>query len=67
LSTSENITEISADDVIDVTFKDLGLDPKILKALDDLGYEKPTPIQAQAIPSAMEQRDVFLSLLRDVS
>jgi len=59
LSTSENITEISADDVIDVTFKDLGLDPKILKALDDLGYEKPTPIQAQAIPSAMEQRDVL--------
>ena len=59
MSTSENITEISADDVIDVTFKDLGLDPKILKALDDLGYEKPTPIQAQAIPSAMEQKDVL--------
>lgn len=42
-----------------MTFAELGLDPKILKALDDIGYEKPTPIQAQAIPSAMQNRDVL--------
>ncbi len=53
------MTEISADDTVEISFKDLGLAPKILKALDDLGYEKPTPIQARAIPAAMEQRDVL--------
>lgn len=42
-----------------MTFKELGLDPKIIKALDDMGYEKPTPIQARAIPYAMEGKDVL--------
>ena len=42
-----------------VTFADLGLEPKIQKALDDMGYVKPTPIQAGAIPSAMEGKDVL--------
>ena len=51
--------EISADEAVQVTFKELGLDPKIIKALDDMGYEKPTPIQARAIPSALQQRDVL--------
>ena len=51
--------EIAADAVIDVKFNELGLDPKILKALDDMGYEKPTPIQAKAIPAALKQRDVL--------
>lgn len=32
------------------TFKNLGLNANIIKSLDDLGYENPTPIQAQAIP-----------------
>jgi ATP-dependent RNA helicase DeaD len=32
------------------TFKDLGLDNDILKAITDLGFETPTPIQAEAIP-----------------
>ncbi len=51
--------EIPADEAVKVTFKELGLDTKIIKALDDMGYEKPTPIQARAIPSALEQRDVL--------
>jgi len=51
--------EIDADAKIDVTFSELGLDPKILKALDDLGYVTPTPIQAKAIPAALQQRDVL--------
>ncbi len=42
-----------------MTFTELGLDPKILKALGDLGYVKPTPIQAKAIPAALQQRDVL--------
>lgn len=52
-------SEIEADAPVDVTFSELGLDPKIQKALDDLGYTTPTPIQARAIPSALQGRDVL--------
>lgn len=44
---------------VTVTFAELGLEPKIQKALDDMGYEKPTPIQAGAIPPALQGRDVL--------
>lgn len=40
-------------------FSDLKLDPKVLKAIDEAGYTVPTPIQAQAIPYALEGRDVL--------
>ncbi|MGC9368938.1 MAG: DEAD/DEAH box helicase [Paracoccaceae bacterium] len=40
-------------------FADLGLDPKVLSAVEDAGYETPTPIQAGAIPPALEGRDVL--------
>ncbi len=40
-------------------FSDLNLDPKVLKAVSEAGYETPTPIQAGAIPSALEGRDVL--------
>ncbi|MGY6703643.1 DEAD/DEAH box helicase [Roseinatronobacter sp.] len=40
-------------------FSDLKLDPKVLKAIDEAGYTEPTPIQAQAIPFALEGRDVL--------
>ncbi len=40
-------------------FSDLALDPKVLQAVTDAGYEIPTPIQAQAIPFALEGRDVL--------
>ncbi|NCO21480.1 MAG: DEAD/DEAH box helicase [Rhodobacterales bacterium] len=40
-------------------FSDLNLDPKIMKAIAEAGYETPTPIQAGAIPAAMQGRDVL--------
>ncbi len=40
-------------------FSDLKLDPKVLKAVEEAGYETPTPIQAGAIPPALEGRDVL--------
>jgi superfamily II DNA/RNA helicase len=40
-------------------FSDLKLDPKVLKAIDEAGYTAPTPIQAEAIPHALEGRDVL--------
>jgi len=42
-----------------VSFADLKLDPKILKALTESGYVTPTPIQAQAIPVALEGHDLM--------
>jgi len=41
------------------TFADLGLDPKVLSAIADAGYTEPTPIQAGAIPPALQGRDVL--------
>ena len=40
-------------------FSDLKLDPAVLKAIAESGYEVPTPIQAGAIPPALEGRDVL--------
>jgi len=40
-------------------FTDLNLNAKVLKAVVEAGYESPTPIQAGAIPPALEGRDVL--------
>ncbi len=40
-------------------FKDLGLSEKIQQALDELGFEDPTPIQDQAIPELLGGHDVI--------
>ena len=36
------------------SFSDLGLSKPLLEALSHLGYERPTPIQEQAIPALLE-------------
>jgi ATP-dependent RNA helicase RhlE len=41
------------------TFAELGLAPDILRALDDMGYATPTPIQEQVIPLAMQGGDIL--------
>ena len=41
------------------TFRDLGLPEPLLKALSDVGYEAPSPIQAQTIPHLLEGRDLL--------
>ncbi|SFR54177.1 DEAD/DEAH box helicase [Litoreibacter janthinus] len=42
-----------------IKFSDLKLHAKVLKAIDEVGYTEPTPIQAGAIPPALEGRDVL--------
>ena len=42
-----------------IKFTDLNLDAKVLKAIAEAGYDTPTPIQAGAIPPALEQKDVL--------
>ena len=43
-----------------MTFSELGLHENILKALIDSGYTSPTPVQAQAIPAALEGHDLMV-------
>jgi superfamily II DNA/RNA helicase len=47
--TSSNVT----------TFADLGLSPEVLRAVEDVGYTTPTPIQEKAIPYVLQMRDVL--------
>ncbi|HXD28825.1 MAG TPA: DEAD/DEAH box helicase [Arthrobacter sp.] len=54
---STNAPETAADENT-VKFTDLGIDPRVLAAVEDLGYEKPSPIQAATIPLLLEGRDV---------
>jgi ATP-dependent RNA helicase DeaD len=42
-----------------VAFSDLGLPELLLKSLSELGYETPSPIQAQSIPLLLEGRDLL--------
>ena len=41
------------------TFADLGLADSLMRAIADVGYTTPTPIQAQAIPRVLEGRDLL--------
>ena len=41
------------------TFTELSLDPRVLQAVTESGYVTPTPIQVQAIPHALEGRDIL--------
>jgi ATP-dependent RNA helicase DeaD len=44
---------------MNASFQELGLKPEILRALNVLGFEQPTPIQALTIPLLMSGRDVI--------
>ncbi|WP_394240326.1 ATP-dependent RNA helicase SrmB [Vibrio astriarenae] len=43
------------------TFADLDLDPNLLDAIEEMGFSRPTQVQAEAIPQALEGRDVLAS------
>ena len=42
-----------------MSFNELGLDAAVMDGVQALGYEEPTPIQAQAIPHVLDGRDVL--------
>ncbi len=60
LAAEDTNTEVKSDED-QTTFADLNIAKPILTALDRSGYTNPTPIQAQAIPFALEGRDLLLS------
>ena len=41
------------------TFAAMNLAPPLLKAVEDVGYEQPSPIQAEAIPALLEGHDLL--------
>lgn len=45
-----------------MTFKELGLKSEVLKSLEELGFEQPTPIQEQAIPHLLQDQSDFVGL-----
>ncbi len=63
-TTAEATAEAPAEETADkaeeegVRFTDLGLDARVLAALEEVGYEKPSPIQEQTIPLLLEGHDV---------
>lgn len=42
-----------------LTFKDLSLSANVMKAIEKVGYETPSPIQAEVIPHVLEGQDVI--------
>jgi ATP-dependent RNA helicase DeaD len=42
-----------------ITFKDLGLTDTLIQTLEQIGYETPTAIQAQAIPTLLNGHDML--------
>ncbi len=64
--TNQTLPEISSNTAAEtveaednsVKFTDLGLDGRVLASLEKVGYEKPSPIQAETIPLLLEGRDV---------
>lgn len=42
-----------------IRFNDLGVNDKVLKALEDMGFEEPSPIQAKTIPLLLGGKDVI--------
>jgi ATP-dependent RNA helicase DeaD len=56
-SPSDTVSETPAEEPRP-TFADLGVDNRVLRALDDVGYETPSPIQAATIPALLEGRHV---------
>ncbi|WP_369157574.1 DEAD/DEAH box helicase [Candidatus Thiodiazotropha sp. LNASS1] len=50
---------MSDTDALHSSFRDLKLPKPLLKALDEVGYETPSPIQAQTIPYMLEGRDLL--------
>jgi ATP-dependent RNA helicase DeaD len=45
-----------------MTFNDLGLRSQVVKAVTDMGFEQPTPIQEQAIPHLLKSKSDFVGL-----
>jgi ATP-dependent RNA helicase DeaD len=53
------MSAVSADEILSTTFDGLGLSEPVLRALADVGYEAPSPIQAATIPALLSGVDML--------
>lgn len=49
-----------AEDDDGLTFESLGLRPEVMRAIKEVGYETPTPVQHATYPHAIERRDIIV-------
>lgn len=54
----ELVSEFSSSEQSSQSFKDFAFEPELQKALTEAGFDKPTPIQMEAIPLILEKKDV---------
>ncbi len=61
MSDTPETTEVATEVVEDQgpSFADLGLPSTVQRVVDEMGYKKPSPIQAQSIPPLLEGKDVL--------
>ncbi|WP_441327440.1 DEAD/DEAH box helicase [Kocuria sp.] len=55
---NQTAPEENSGEPVGPTFADLGIDGRVLAALETIGYEKPSPIQEATIPLLLQGRDV---------
>lgn len=53
-----NIEDLETEELNDTSFAQFGLRGEIIKAINDLGYETPSPIQQKTIPLLLENNDI---------
>lgn len=53
-SSISQLSDVDEEDEELVSFETMGLDVKLLSAINDIGWKKPTLIQEKAIPLALE-------------
>ncbi|HQU81543.1 MAG TPA: DEAD/DEAH box helicase [Pyrinomonadaceae bacterium] len=53
-----NIEDLEIEELNDTSFAQFGLRGEIIKAINDLGYETPSPIQQKTIPLLLENNDI---------
>jgi ATP-dependent RNA helicase RhlE len=58
-TTETDLTARAASAGVVTTFGSLGLRPELMRAIEDLGFSRPTPVQATAIPAGLAGRDVL--------
>lgn len=52
---TENITHTMEENNVTGSFEDLGVEPRLLKAIGEMGFESPMPIQEMVIPHLLEK------------
>jgi ATP-dependent RNA helicase DeaD len=61
MTNETNLNSDTPETPVETTWQDLKLSPELQKIIDDIGYRKPSPVQAQTIPMALTGQDVLVS------